>query len=184
MSRRSRNRNRNDEINLTPLLDVLFTILFIVMLTSVQSEKIIQSEVENSKDQVKELTEKVEQLENELRREEAVNDTEKRYNSNAVLVTMLNDVEDGNHILKIYTGQDGRLIDSFRLGFNRSQYIGEHLSSVIQGIVDESKDCPVFIVFHCNTHEIYRREEFVPIKGRLELLKAENKEVFYQIVEE
>ena len=42
---RNRRRRGSDEINLTPLLDVLFTILFIVMLTGMQNE---QSYAENA----------------------------------------------------------------------------------------------------------------------------------------
>ena len=39
MRNRSRRSRGSDEINLTPLLDVLFTILFIVMLTGMQNER-------------------------------------------------------------------------------------------------------------------------------------------------
>jgi len=184
MSRRGRRRNGNDEINLTPLLDVLFTILFVVMLTSAQSEQTIMADSENSKEQVTELTKQVEDLENQLKGKKAVDGTANNYNSNAVLVTLINVVEDGNHVLKIYTGHNAVLRDSFRLGTDRTQYISEHLATIINGIVYESKDCPVFIVFHCTTDIIYRKEEFTPIKERLDVLKNENKEVFYQIVEE
>ena len=55
---------------------------------------------------------------------------------------------------------------------------------IINDIVDEYADHPVFIVFHCDTKSIYRKEEFVPIKEALETQKELRKEVFYQIVEE
>lgn len=184
MKRKSRRRNGSDEINLTPLLDVLFTILFVVMLTSVRREQTILADAEQTKEQVTELTEKVETLENELKGKEAVDDTKEIYIDKAVLVTMVNVVENNNHVLRIYTGQKGVLKDSFRLGPDRSHYISEHIASIIGGIIEESKDYPVFIVFHCKANIIYRKEEFAPIKERLELLKAGNKEVFYQIVEE
>ena len=183
MSRRGRRRNGSDEINLTPLLDVLFTVLFVVMLMNVQSEQTILAETENTKEQVTELTGEVERLQNELKARTAVRDTEEIYTVNATLVTMINVTENDNHVLKIYTGQNAVLHDSFRLGADRTQYIGEHVGAIIGEIVQESKDRPVFIVFHCTTGEIYRKEEFAPIKERLEILKAENKEVFYQIVE-
>ena len=47
--RRGRRRGRGaDEINLTPLLDVLFTILFIVMLAGTQTERIMQEDAEEA----------------------------------------------------------------------------------------------------------------------------------------
>ncbi|MDO5132660.1 MAG: hypothetical protein Q4D81_06730 [Eubacteriales bacterium] len=183
MSRRGRRRNGSDEINLTPLLDVLFTILFVVMLLNVQSEQTILADSENTKEQVAQLTDEVETLRNELKARNAVHDTEEIYAVNAVLVTMLNVTEDGNHVLKIYTGQNAVLHDTFRLGADRTQYISEHVGSIIDEIVKGAEDRPVFIVFYCTAGEIYRREEFTPIKERLESLKEEYKEVFYQIVE-
>lgn len=184
MRRKSKHRNGGDEINLTPLLDVLFTILFVVMLTSAQSEQAILADSEQTKKQVTELTDKVEKLENDLKGRDAVDGTTESFVNNAVLVTMVNVVEDNNHVLRIYIGQKGTLKDSFRLGTDRTQYISEHIASIIGKIIEEARDYPVYIVFHCNTNIIYRKEEFAPIKERLELLKAENKEVFYQIVEE
>ena len=62
---RNRRRRFHEEINLTPLLDVLFAILFIVMLTGAQSERLIQKDMEASAAEISELddAEKAEYLE-------------------------------------------------------------------------------------------------------------------------
>ena len=59
-----------------------------------------------------------------------------------------------------------------------------HVSEIIKEIAKESADHPVFIVFHCDTNSIYRKEEFNPIRDALEEQRKNTKEVFYQIVEE
>ena len=64
-----RNRNRrsrgSDEINLTPLLDVLFTILFIVMLTGMQNERSMEESAQESEAQISGLESRVDELEEE-----------------------------------------------------------------------------------------------------------------------
>lgn len=196
--RRGRRRGRGaDEINLTPLLDVLFTILFIVMLAGTQNERTMQEDAEEARTQaaemekqVTELDKKVKDLEEEnsvltqkTNRQDKIDKSSKQYESSAVIVTFINEVEDGNHILKIYKGKDEEA-ESFRLGTDRTEYTRMHVSEIIKEIAKESADHPVFIVFHCDTNSIYRKEEFNPIRDALEEQRKNTKEVFYQIVEE
>lgn len=184
MSRRKRNRRQGEEINLTPLLDVLFTILFVVMLTGMQSEQTMQAESAVTAEHAAELEKEVLRLKEELRTKNAVEFTEDSFYSKAVLVTLVNTTEDDSHTLNIYVGPEGVLRESFRMGPDKSQYISDHLSSVLYGILEEADGYPVYIVFQCSAGEIYRKEEFVPIKEQLETLRTENKEIFYQIIEE
>lgn len=184
MSRRKRNRRQGEEINLTPLLDVLFTILFVVMLTGMQSEQTMQAESAVTAEHVAELEKENQRLREELRTKNAVEFTEDSFYSKAVLVTLVNTIEDDAHTLNIYIGPEGILRESFKMGPDRSQYISDHLSSIINGILEEADGYPVYIVFHCSAAEIYRREEFAPIQEQLEVLRTENKEIFYQIIEE
>ena len=75
-------------------------------------------------------------------------------------------------------------METFRLGTDRTEYTRKHLTQIINEIVDEAGGYPVFIVFHCDAKQIYRKEEFNPIRDALETQKKLRKEVFYQIVEE
>ena len=176
MRNRGRRSRGSDDINLTPLLDVLFVILFIVMLAGTQTQKDMQENAEESLSKISGLEEQVTDLEeqntilqSEVNRKNKIEDSGKRYESDAVIVTFINEVEDGNHVLRVYKGSDQE-VESFRLGSDRT--------------VDDYADHPVFIVFHCDTKSIYRKEEFVPIRDALQTQKQLRKEVFYQIVEE
>ena len=206
MRNRGRRSRGSDDINLTPLLDVLFVILFIVMLAGTQTQKDMQENAEESLSKISGLEEQVTDLEeqntilqSEVNRKDKIEDSGKRYESDAVIVTFINEVEDGNHVLRIYKGSDQE-VESFRLGSDRTDYtkshvigiindIGtdytkSHVIGIINDIVDDYADHPVFIVFHCDTKSIYRKEEFVPIRDALQTQKQLRKEVFYQIVEE
>lgn len=197
MRNRSRRRRGSGEINLTPLLDVLFTILFIVMLTGTQNEKTLEKDAEASmieikrleseaaglEDKILDLEEQNRSLQNKINRRDKIEDSNKRYESNAVIITFLNEVENGYHVLRIYTEQ-GEQVESFRLGTDRTEYTRNHVSEIISDIAEASVDRPVFIVFHCDAGSIYRKEEFNPIRDALEEQKKKYKEVFYQIVEE
>ena len=176
MRNRGRRSRGSDDINLTPLLDVLFVILFIVMLAGTQTQKDMQENAEESLSKISGLEEQVTDLEEQ-------NTSGKRYESDAVIVTFINEVEDGNHVLRVYKGSDQE-VESFRLGSDRTDYTKSHVIGIINDIVDDYADHPVFIVFHCDTKSIYRKEEFVPIRDALQTQKQLRKEVFYQIVEE
>ena len=168
MRNRGRRSRGSDDINLTPLLDVLFVILFIVMLAGTQTQKDMQESAEESRSKISGLEEQVTDLEEQ----------------NTILkVTFINEVEDGNHVLRVYKGSDQE-VESFRLGSDRTDYTKRHVTEIINDIVDDYPDHPVFIVFHCDTKSIYRKEEFVPIQDALKTQKQLRKEVFYQIVEE
>ena len=197
MRDRDRRRRGSDEINLTPLLDVLFTILFIVMLAGTQNEQTMLANAEEAQEQIAglekqeaglegrilDLEEENSILKSEVNRRDKIQDSNKRYESEAVVVTFLNEVENGYHVLRIYTGQD-EPVESFRLGVDRTEYTKSHVTEIINVIVEDAVDHPVFIVFHCDTKSIYRKEEFNPIRDALEMQKKNRKEVFYQIVEE
>ena len=157
MRNRSRRSRGSDEINLTPLLDVLFTILFIVMLTGMQNERSMEESAQESEAQITGLESRVDALEeendilkSEVSRRDKIQDSNKRYESNAVIVTLINETEDGEHVLKVYKGQEEPM-ETFRLGTDRADYTRMHVSEIIKEIAKESADHPVFIVFHCDT---------------------------------
>ena len=177
MRNRGRRSRGSDDINLTPLLDVLFVILFIVMLAGTQTQKDMQENAEESLSKISGLEEQVTDLEeqntilqSEVNRKNKIEDSGKRYESDAVIVTFINEVEDGNHVLRVYKGSDQE-VESFRLGSDRTDYTKSHVIGIINDIVDDYADHPVFIVFHCDTKSIYRKEEFVPIRDALQTQK-------------
>ena len=63
MRNRGRRSRGSDDINLTPLLDVLFVILFIVMLAGTQTQKDMQENAEESLSKISGLEEQVTDLE-------------------------------------------------------------------------------------------------------------------------
>jgi predicted phage replisome organizer len=75
-----------------------------------------------------------------------------------------------------------RPLNTVRLALKTFEDFG--MIEIINDIVNDYADHPVFIVFHCDTKSIYRKEEFVPIQDALKTQKELRKEVFYQIVEE
>ena len=98
MRNRGRRSRGSDDINLTPLLDVLFVILFIVMLTGTQTEKNLQESAEASESRITGLQEQVTDLEeqnnilqSEVNRQNKIEDSGKRYESDAVIVTFMNE---------------------------------------------------------------------------------------------
>ena len=137
MRNRGRRSRGSDDINLTPLLDVLFVILFIVMLAGTQTQKDMQESAEESRSRISGLEEQVTDLEeqntilqSEVSRKNKIEDSGKRYESDAVIVTFINEVEDGNHVLRIYKGSDQE-VESFRLGSDRTDYTKRHVTEII-----------------------------------------------------
>lgn len=147
------------EINLTSLLDVLFCILFIVMMTSVQSEERFKNEAKQE----------IEQLQNQI---ESYN----LYQNEAVIITLSNIVEENTHQLLI---SEKESTESILLGTNRTEGTRERLKKIIIEKLEIAKGHPIYIVFHCAREDIYT-EEYNAIKGTLLELQEENKEIFYK----
>ncbi len=194
-----RRRFSSSEINLTPLLDVLFSVLFIVLLTGVVSQNALvdrhaeqaeefeterekfEAEREEFAAEREELGNTIRRISDELRVADGINETFRTFETQAAFITMINFVEDGGHVLKLYQGIDREeelaVID---MGVDRPQYIQNHLYSIIEGVVQEHYDVPVFVVFYRDDTAIYRREESEPIEYAMNRLMADFKQVFYQ----
>ena len=115
-------------------------ILFIVMLAGTQNQKDMQENAEESQSKISGLEEQVTDLEeqntilkSEVSRKNKIEDSGKRYESDAVIVTFINEVEDGNHVLRIYKGSDQE-VESFRLGSDRTDYTKRHVIGIINDI--------------------------------------------------
>ena len=189
-----------DEINLTPLLDVLFSILFIVMLTNMQNENKLQRsaearEAELSR-QISELQEqaaddrsqmeayegRIREMEEQIRLLEEQKSSMDLYNREAVILSVSHVNEEDLHVLVLHnesTGETTRL----PMGMERLQYIRTRLTSLIADIVRGTDHQPVFIVFTCRPQEIFT-EEFEAVHNEFVRQQAIHRVVFYKLIRE
>ena len=208
-----RRRRRTDgEINLTPLLDVLFVILFVVMLSGMQSEKTnadareesrekieaLETEVEELTDEgrIAELEEQVRSLTEELEKRKDLEETGKAFESRAVLVTIRNTAEEqageggakaqAKHYLSVYAGPEDAERGTFLMGSGRQEYTRTQLTSILRSILSETDpEVPVYAVFHCDSDKILHKEESEIIKEALRSFReTEYSNFYYQVLEE
>lgn len=173
-----RHRRLSGEINLTPLLDVLFSILFIVMLTSARNEANMQTE---ASEKIDTMQQELSDLENQVTVVTNENQSYEMYENNAVIVTIFNVSESNKHILVI---SNNRSTDEERiqLGEDVTENTALRLNSIIQTIVEETDNQPIYLVFHCDKYCIFTKE-YIAIDEALLELENENKEVFYKVME-
>ena len=177
-----RHRRFSEEINLTPLLDVLFVVLFVVMLSGFSGNiagdaKLKEKDVENAK-----LQDKISSLEREL---EVANDTNRTYGmyeEQTIFITIENLEENGIHVLRLYKGMDREELPEIQMGEGKVDYISHALSERLKEQIEEAGDMPVFVVFHRDSDRIYRKEEDLPIENTFQELSKE-KQFFYDIRE-
>lgn len=181
-----RGRQGSPEINLTPLLDVLFCILFIVMLTSARNEEDMK---QNAQQQIETLQQQVDDLQQQiLIQEEQLTfygnqmESHEVYVSEAVVVTFNNIEKDGTHMLLAASGMAEEAQESITLGINRKNITKVRIQSFVDEILAGTENQPVYIVFHCDKDCIYT-EEYRGIVESLEELQASYKEVFYKVME-
>ena len=176
-----RNRRKSiSEINLTPLLDVLFSILFIVMMTGLQNEQGIKSDYQ---DQVNQLTQEKSDLAQDLRRSENELNSYKTYQSEAVIITINNIVRNGTYYLMFYQGTDKQEIGSVPMGTDKLENIKARINALIMELVDGADNQPVYIIFYCDRLNIHT-SEYGAVCNKLNELQENNKEVFFKEMKE
>ncbi len=175
-----RNRRRFlSEINLTPLLDVLFSILFIVMMAGAQNEQIIESQ---NRIQVNQLEQENAKLKDELARSENEISSYKTYQSEAVIITVNNIMRSNNHYLMFYKGTEETELGSIQMGVNKTENTKARIESLIMELVNETDNQPIYIVFYCNRKNIYTIE-YHAVCDILNDLQGNNKEVFFKVMQ-
>lgn len=177
---RNNRRKSVSEINLTPLLDVLFSILFIVMMTGMQNEQGIKSEYQ---EQVRQLEQENQQLSEELARSENQMSSYDKYQSEAVIITVNNILKDDDHYLLLYKGTDKEEIERIQMGINKTENTKARIESLIMELVNVSDNQPVYIVFYCEKKQIYTAEYRAVIEA-FNQLQENNKSVFFKVSEE
>lgn len=188
MLRRQRAGSR--EINLTSLLDVLFCILFIVMLAGNQNEQDIKSDARQQLETFKgEAQEEIEHLQSEVDKLGAQVTTYQNqmesydvYHTEAVIITISNVREGKDHRLILSRGLENEEETSFLMGTNRIEYLKQALRSSITEHIDGIESHPIYIVFFCDRDNIYTLE-YTTITSVLTELQKEYKEVFFKTME-
>ncbi len=167
------------EINLTPLLDVLFSILFIVMMLGRQNEESMKIDHQQ----------KINLLEQENTvLKERVTNTEKQMSSygqfeaEAVIITVVNHIREDNHYLVIKQGMGQSELETIQLGIDKTENTKARIEELITNIVENVDKQPVYIVFHCDKKNIYTTE-YRAIEEAFDALQAKYKEVFFKVME-
>ena len=177
---RHNRRKTVSEINLTPLLDVLFSILFIVMMTGMQNEQGIKKEYQ---EQVSQLELENEQLSKELARRENQMSSYDKFQSEAVILTVNNILRGDNHYLLVYKGTDKEEIGCIQMGINKTENTKARIESLIMELINDTDNQPVYIVFYCDKKQIYTAEYRAVVEAYYQL-QENNKAVFFKIMEE
>lgn len=172
-------RRRGGEVNLTPLLDVLFSILFIVLLTGAQSEKLNADAAQEEADG---LRQEIAGLESELDALRGQLDSLEAFREDARVLTLQNFAEGADHRLRVSLGTDPRELDTVLMGVNRLENVADRVRALVEEVIEGAAGAPVYISFRCDKGAIYRREYETVIRV-LEDLQREYKEVFLRVIE-
>ena len=175
-----RKRYGSSEINLTPLLDVLFTILFIVMLGSARNEEVTK---ENARLKISDLQSQISELEKDVTFFKDSVDSFDLYTQDAVVISISNGADGEEHILMISDGVDNMSYETIKLGSDRVTYVRSRLSGMVSEVLEKTDNQPIYIVFHCDKTVIYTTE-YSAIDSELRRLQDTYKAVFYKIVSE
>ncbi len=167
---------------MTPLLDVLFCILFIVMLTSAQNEASLRASREK---EAAEYARTVAAKDAEIAkvREEAetyrnLAESLELYKTEAIVAALRNEEGDGRHVL-VFTTEDGGS-DTIPLGSDNLANAISRLEAKVDALLAEAKGRPLYLVFTCDRTKIYTGE-FAALDERLSRYQAEHKEIFYKV---
>lgn len=205
--RRHRRRTAS-EINLTPLLDVLFSILFIVMMTGVQNEAKIEEghrqQMLKKEQEISALAEQAARYEKQISEYEVwlseyeiqLSDYANRllscesqmssydtYRAEAVIVTVNNILEEEAHYLVMKQGLEQKEVEKIRLGTDKTENTKTRIDNVVAAMVEATDNQPVYIVFYCNKEWIYTAE-YRAVEEAFSRLQETYKEVFFKVMEE
>ena len=169
---------------MTSLLDVLFCILFIVMLTSAQNEADLRSARESEAAEYARTAAAKDQEISDLRDEAEVwrnlAESLELYKTEAIVAALRNEEKDGRHVL-VFTTEDGSSL-TIPLGSDNMENAISRLEGNVDSLLAEAKGRPLYLVFTCDRTKIYTGE-YAALNDRLSRYQAEHKEIFYKIAE-
>lgn len=177
----------SEEINLTPLLDALFSILFIVMLSGVQSERINQNNADALKDNInilqqdiQRLEDEKQQLEDELLKMHSINKGLKQFDEDTLILTL--QYISNNQSLSFSQGKDGVVFNSVSMNGSgdpksEKEYLTNYITNKINAkIYEENKNGPIFIIFNFDNNIIVKDKKI--IDDSLNKLQSGNSHIF------
>ncbi len=182
-----RRRREVPEINLTPLLDILFSILFIVMMTSTEKEQDLKEMYEEQctrmeqtiSEQEAEISTLKDRLSGYADREASLT----MYQKDAIILTVQNRMTQKEHYLEISQGMDEEALGHISLGIEKTENSQNRIEDLVNELVEQTDNQPIYIVFHCNKELIYTTE-YRAVTEAFASLEEQNKEVFFKITEE
>lgn len=179
-----RRKRFTEEINLTPLLDVLFVVLFIVMLTGAETQarqeetaEKLQQEVTETKEALRETSEKLSEADDRLKSFDTAD-------AALTLITLENERVDENNYLYMYEGADLREMQRIPLKNSEDMLsvIQENIVSTLRRVSAENPDKVVFVVFNCD-EDIIHNKEYGAIVSALESHERVASDFFFKVVE-
>lgn len=177
---RSNRRRSVLEINLTPLLDVLFSILFIVMMAGMQNEEGMREDYRQQIDRLEQekdaLSEKLDDYRDQM-------ENFRDYQREMIFLTVRNVVRGDDHYLLIYQGLEPDEIESIQMGIDRTENTRARIESLVVGLAECEEGYPVYIVFNCDKSRIYTAE-YRAVVETFNTLQGTYKEVFFKVMEE
>ncbi len=178
-------RNRVSEINLTPLLDVLFSILFIVMLTGAeQQETVVNAQKRQAQDyeqRMEALQEKTTELETALAAREAQLSSYDAYKRDAIIVTITNIRQGEDLFLVFHRDNDAQELDKIKLGLDRLDILRKRIELQASELMEESANQPIYMVFYVDSSNIHT-EEYQTIVDTMNAIQKETKEIFFKVM--
>ena len=179
-----RKKRGSPEINLTPLLDVLFCLLFILILTYTENMETssgdhIKKEAEYEAS-IEEYQQTIEDLENTVNEYENAADSFQEYRERVTIVTISNYVKNDEHYLHVSQGNNDSSTD-IKLIYESLDNAYNRINKYVSDILDANPGNPVYVDFHVNKSLIYKAEYDMIEKVFQDIEK--NKEVFCKITE-
>lgn len=178
------NRRGEIAVELTPLLDVILIMLFMIMSRSSSeaqaAKEAAASESARYEEEIADMQEIIDENSTELEKASAVIESYETFESyaNIVSVSVMN-VSEGERRIYISSGDDEQTID---FGWDNMKYGENSLRVKLAGIVRRSDDAPVFIVFTYSSGKIFRRD-YDMIASVMDELQSRNANVYIQYKE-
>ena len=170
-------KSRSAEINLTPLLDVLFTILFIVLLASAQTEADLQAEKEES---VGQLQLQVDDMEQDLADTQQRLESMELYHREAVVLTLANTADGAT--LAVSEGATALEDHGIALRDNSTERLQRSLTDLVNQYLEDTDNQPIYIVFTVDREHI-RTAQYKAIISTLDQLQLNYKEIFWKLAD-
>ena len=173
-------RRNNIAVELTPLLDVILIILFLIISQQNAESERVKAEAEMAAaeydSRIEQLSEEYSQAEEELFNAENTAAGYKSFDELSVIVSVgIKRSPDGTRT--VYISENGET-STFKYGWDNLRYGENSLEAVLSGCISGSGENPVFISFNYDEDDIYLRD-YTLVTDVLERLHGDNIYIVY-----